>query len=591
MLLQILMWCLSAVVGSAAASYVTFDPVCTRPVGGPVSFVTSPDTRGTMEILWGSLFTLVACTWTIHHPNVPEQRDGRSKGLKGDLRWGLKSAWESAKLALVTVLAPELIISIAWDQCRIARKVKRELRELAAEDGVPWTLVHGHFAAMGGFIIRYNKSVKVEGEGGEEEEEESSSRSGSERRSRGVGEPYHLTADDVIFLRRSGHLKKLPHITRDELCDKSKSDPLLKLIAICQISWSIIQISTRAIRRLPISPLELNVLALAACAIVIYGLCWYKPKHVQVARTILTCPRDIPAKVKGRLEKVEMSAAWVILFDTAQELQVIRNTYPPQGAPLSNTRIQFSDEKSDEQEVSDEAQDNEERARDEEHSSDGEHHLREGNDGRGGEEQLDGKGNRGDDDEMISEELDGEEILSLGDEEEAGNERQGNERLGDEEMGGVRRGGNEGEATSIDRKDSNNTTTTNNNNEKLDSEKLGVAGSLFVATTLFGAVHVAGWNLSFPTRGEQIVWRGATVYILTLPCMLILLYLVGCFLGQVLRLKDKTLQSLLGLGGTLLCWVYLFARLFILVETVRTFVSLPPDVFIATWTVNIPHFA
>ncbi|KAK0725548.1 hypothetical protein B0H67DRAFT_598769 [Lasiosphaeris hirsuta] len=392
MFIQVLLWCLLVAVGSG---YTTFDPVCTRPVGS-VNFVSSPDARGTMEILCGSLFTFIACTWTIHHPNVPEQRDGRNQGLKGDLHWGLKRAWESAKLALVTVLAPELIISIAWDQRRIARRVKRELQEKAAEDGVPWTLVHGHFAAMGGFVIRYNKSVKGESERG--------------------GVPYHLTADDVIFLRKSGRLKKLPNVTRDELCDKSKSDPLLKLIAICQISWSIIQISARAIRRLPISLLELNVLALAACAIVIYGLCWYKPKHVQVARTILTYKGDIP-------------------------------------------------------------------------------------------------------------------------------------------------------------------------------DPLGVAGSLFVAATLFGAVHVAGWNLGFPTRGEQIVWRGAGTYILTLPCMIVLLYLIGCFLGQILRLKEETLHSLLGFGGTLLCWVYLFARFFILVETVRTFISLPSNVFIATWTVNIPHFA
>lgn len=97
----------------------------------------------------------------------------------------------------------------------------------------------------------------------------------------------------------------------------------------------------------------------------------------------------------------------------------------------------------------------------------------------------------------------------------------------------------------------------------------------------------------FPTRGEQIAWRGASIYILTLPCTIVLLYIFGRLVGKILRLKDddETLHSLLSLGGTLLCWVYLFARLFILVETVRTFISLPSNVFIATWAVNIPHFA
>ena len=72
-----------------------------------------------------------------------------------------------------------------------------------------------------------------------------------------------------------------------------------------------------------------------------------------MARTILTYKGDIPGPVKKRLEKVEISAAWVILFNTAQELQAIRNTYPPQEAPLSNTRIQFSDENSGGVEISD----------------------------------------------------------------------------------------------------------------------------------------------------------------------------------------------------------------------------------------------
>jgi len=482
MFAQLLLWCLFIAVGWG---YTTFDPVCTRP-DGSVNFVSGPDVRGTMEIIWGSLFTLIACTWTIHHPNVPEQRDDRDPGWKGDLWWGLKSTWESAKLALVTVLAPELIISIAWDQLRIAKKVKQELTRQVAKDEVPWSLVHSHYAAMGGFIIRYNMSS--EGERG--------------------GVPYHLTADDVIFLRKSGHLKKLPNITRDELCDKSKSDPLLKLIAIIQIIWSIFQISARTLQRLPISLLELNVLALAACALVICLLSWDKPKHVQVAIAVLTYEGEIPDEVKEGLEQVETSAAWGILFDSSGDL---RKTSTPDGWPLSNTRIQLSYENAD--------------------------------------------GER------------------------AGGEEMGNEKPGDEEMGSVNRDG--------DREIGNNKP----DDEKPRYERLGVVTSLFVAATVFGAVHVAGWNLGFPTRAEQIIWRCAGVSILTLPCLMVLFYPTGLLVGRILGFKDETAHSFLGFGCAILSWVYLFARLFILAETVRTFISLPSDVFIATWTVDIPHFA
>ncbi|KAK0712179.1 hypothetical protein B0T21DRAFT_415750 [Apiosordaria backusii] len=82
-------WCFVA----AAGAYTTFQPACTTPTD-PVNFVSSPDSHGSLEILWTSLLTIFACTWAIHHPNVPEQRDGRDPGWKGDFRWGLKRGFK-----------------------------------------------------------------------------------------------------------------------------------------------------------------------------------------------------------------------------------------------------------------------------------------------------------------------------------------------------------------------------------------------------------------------------------------------------------------------------------------------------------------
>lgn len=498
MFVQAILWCLLVAV---ARAYSSFELVCTRPTDS-VNFVTNPDARGTLEILWGSLFTLVACTWTIHHPNLPEQRDGRDPGFRGALIWGAKDFWESAKLAFVTILAPELIISVALDQLRLAMKVEQALREEAREDGVPWTLVHGHYAAMGGFVIRHDRANHPARE----------------------GLPYHLTADDVISLRKKRHIK-LPKITRDQLCDKDKSDPLIKIIAIVQILWSMIQIITRAARHLPISLLELNVLALAACALFVYGLCWYKPKQVQVATTLLTFDNEIPPEVEKGLEQVEMGAAWVILFDTAEWLQVIRNIRPLQGAPLPNTRIQFNQDKTEDE-----------------------------SDDMGGEEKF--------------------------------------ERSLDEEAAVSTRDDEEGEDTTSD-----DAYRAENLLKKImvaivRTGKRGVAGSLFIAATVFGAVHVAGWNFEFPTRVEQIIWRCASVYILALPLMIVILFYAGRFLFcKTLRFDEERVHSLFSHGGTVLSWVYLLARMCVLVDTVRNFFYLPPGAFIATWTVNIPHFA
>lgn len=59
-----------------ARDYETFETRCTGP-SKTVNFVSSADKRGTLDILFSCLFTLVACTWTVQYLNVPEQREGR----------------------------------------------------------------------------------------------------------------------------------------------------------------------------------------------------------------------------------------------------------------------------------------------------------------------------------------------------------------------------------------------------------------------------------------------------------------------------------------------------------------------------------
>src|ERR1700735_4825876 len=88
-----------------AEAYTKFDPMCSVPAEH-VNFVSSPNSRGTLDILWSSLFMIIACTWTIQHLNVPEQRNGRDPGWVGDLKWKLKGFLQSAKWMVITMLAP-----------------------------------------------------------------------------------------------------------------------------------------------------------------------------------------------------------------------------------------------------------------------------------------------------------------------------------------------------------------------------------------------------------------------------------------------------------------------------------------------------
>ena len=54
----------------------------------------------------------------------------------------------------------------------------------------------------------------------------------------------------------------------EELCDRSKSDVIVKAAAILQITWLIIQIAARTYGGLAATLLEVTALAFAVCSIV-----------------------------------------------------------------------------------------------------------------------------------------------------------------------------------------------------------------------------------------------------------------------------------------------------------------------------------
>ena len=307
----------------AVRAYTEFDTTCTTP-NVTTNFVSSPDSRGTLDILWSCLFTIIACTWTIQHLNVPEERNGTDPGWIGDIKWGLKRTWTSAKWMIVTMLAPELVLSKACVDLAVAQSDLKALQELAGEDGTEWTLTHSLFANMGGFVIRgnmglelqaidktHNESTPLPGPSVTDEREQitkapSSAPSASSRQTAvprdqahalGNYDPFHLTAAGILQLRTSGQLSKMPSITADDINDKSKTDSFARAVSVAQITWIVVQVLARVARRLAVSQLEIAVLAFSSCAIMIYILHWKKPKGVLVPYTVLTFPGPIPVEI------------------------------------------------------------------------------------------------------------------------------------------------------------------------------------------------------------------------------------------------------------------------------------------------------
>lgn len=256
-------------------AYAVFETTCSAP--NPHSgfiFVSAPDTRGTLNIFWSSLFTIFACTWSLQHPDVPEQRNGRIPGLRGNIQSIMGRFIFSASMMFITAAAPEYIITKAYDELSKARQLHKKMREYVHQDRVAWTLTHSCYARMGGFAIRSKPRVEafqldnLENPPGQET-------------------LHCLSAEQVYELRRTEVIESLPSLGVEEIRDKSKSDTFSKAIAIGQILWTTVQIIARAAKRLPVSPLEVAVAAFAVCAVIIYGLYWYKPQRVFSPTVIL----------------------------------------------------------------------------------------------------------------------------------------------------------------------------------------------------------------------------------------------------------------------------------------------------------------
>lgn len=89
----------------------------------------------------------------------------------------------------------------------------------------------------------------------------------------------------------------LPKVTKKELQDKSKSDALVKALAIVQVLWLIIQLAARRYYGLASAPFEIITAALSASTIILYILEWNKPKDVNTpiyvrANQVIYLPKE-----------------------------------------------------------------------------------------------------------------------------------------------------------------------------------------------------------------------------------------------------------------------------------------------------------
>ena len=110
-------------------------------------------------------------------------------------------------------------------------------------------------------------------------------------------------------------------------------------------------------------------------------------------------------------------------------------------------------------------------------------------------------------------------------------------------------------------------------------------------SVVLGAIHIAGWNLAFPSQLDRWLWRSCAIASAASPLL---------WMGLSLPLLAMTLTNfsdsaiMAGVWATwvqqaILVVVYVISRTVLMSLMVRSLFFLPPEAFTTTWETSIPH--
>jgi hypothetical protein len=216
--------------------------------------------RGTLDLIQSCLVTIILCTWYIQRLQFVGQPPHQTTTLRRKIFW-----------FLITLLCPEYIAWIAFDQWQRARKYS-EVQELGHND---WTMQHGFYVDMGCFEI--------------DVEDCSDSLPGLEENLDIIkidgGFRFTIRLEDLISLMRA-NLISAPDIGTNDLKERDKSDQFARTITFLQILNFAGQFFSRLGYHLPISALELSTIAFVCPAMLVEYFWWYKPLDLRTGTLV-----------------------------------------------------------------------------------------------------------------------------------------------------------------------------------------------------------------------------------------------------------------------------------------------------------------
>ncbi|KAI5790980.1 hypothetical protein FPQ18DRAFT_237787, partial [Pyronema domesticum] len=213
----------------------------------------NPRGRGTMDLLFSSVITLLLCVYMSIHLNIAP--DYYVFSVKN---FGIKRAtWDKFKWVLIALVAPEFVLLAAFDQWRNAGALLEALKNIDMTESNPRPNNTDHSR---GFAYRREQKFNVPNE--------------------------ELKFPNLILTPKGFLLlaqRKVLHpgiLDQESILDRSKADSLAKLLVCAQAFWMVVNVIRRKSSGLPSTLIELHVVTHAIVTVIVYGLWWHKPLGV-----------------------------------------------------------------------------------------------------------------------------------------------------------------------------------------------------------------------------------------------------------------------------------------------------------------------
>jgi len=208
----------------------------------------SPNSRGTIDIIYSCIFTIFICIWSVLCVNIaPSEESAVAEYL------------QKLKLAFLCILGPDFLLLLAVGQFESARKSCRQFESLNLSR---WSMRHAFYTDMGGFVVRTSEGVS-----------------------------WPLDANQLFYLIQHGWIEQ-PTLSskillnKSDLDDRNKQNTLVRLFSLAQILWFLVSCIARACQHLPVTTLELTTIGFIATTVGI-TIAWYqKPADVKTRQII-----------------------------------------------------------------------------------------------------------------------------------------------------------------------------------------------------------------------------------------------------------------------------------------------------------------